>query len=89
MEEETGINSENEFSNDVVTSNFDSSAAEFAKTTEQPLTDEEMRNCKYCSYQAPDWPVRILFIFITCFIFSQLLFQLSTLFITVIFRLTR
>ena len=57
MEEERVIQSENEFSNDVVTSNFDSSDAEFAKTTEQPLTDEEMRNCKYCSYQAPDWPL--------------------------------
>ena len=86
MEEETVINSENEFSNDVVTSNFDSSAAEFAKTTEQPLTDEEMRNCKYCSYQAPDWPVRLLFLFTTSK-FPQLLFQLSTL--TVTLKLTR
>jgi hypothetical protein len=54
--------SENQFSNDV-SSNFVSSDTELAKEIEQPLTDEKMRNCKYCNYQAPDWPVRIFFCF--------------------------
>ena len=58
MEGETKEVSDNDFSNDVNSSNSDATGdKEFADTTEKPSTEEEMRACKYCKYQAPDWPV--------------------------------
>jgi hypothetical protein len=47
MEAESVNTSENDISNDVP-----SLAAD-----EEASTEEEMRCCKQCNYQAPDWPV--------------------------------
>ena len=63
MAENVENKSDNEFTTDVVSSNFDASTEEMANATEKPLTEDEMRFCKHCDYQAPDWPVNSLGLF--------------------------
>ena len=50
MEAESVNTSENDISNDYVPSLA-------ADESEEASTEEEMRCCKHCNYQAPDWPV--------------------------------